>query len=342
MPQKQAAVMTFQMLRARKFSRQGSGNSNSNANREDETERIEDSSKNHSSRSSQKQTLAHHNDNKPPLTSPGSRQESDGSVSRVAMRHSTMNPCTMPSTRDSGRTESQARLPMHDTAEPHPRQYSNLNSTINVNQSSNYHDDHNHTSVSTRNNRQQNQSTRNPIVVEAPLESLPWQMIGMGIMLDADDRDPPLNLTMNNGPQTGYSDDNRYDFHEHQYDSHATDNRCLNSAPSGSGNHSSSYNTNISPVLMIQVQPGIKKPLRGSDETWKAIEDGRVTITCCVSCQIDLNCVEDAELVVCPDCTMISPVDQTTDAGSNRNHRYGVGVGIKPEAIRDWIRKSMQ
>ena len=58
-----------------------------------------------------------------------------------------------------------------------------------------------------------------------------------------------------------------------------------------------------------------------------------------------LNVIENAELVVCPDCTMISPVDQTaticSSSAEEQYSRYGVGVGIKPEAVRDWIRSNM-
>lgn len=89
--------------------------------------------------------------------------------------------------------------------------------------------------------------------------------------------------------------------------------------------------------IMIEVAPGVKLPLRGSDETWKAIEDGRVTITTCIACQIELHCLEDAQLVACPNCTMLSPVDQTNQEDSTA--RFGVGVGVKLEDVIRWIDK---
>jgi hypothetical protein len=92
---------------------------------------------------------------------------------------------------------------------------------------------------------------------------------------------------------------------------------------------------------MINVGPGVSMPLRGSDETWKAIEDGRVTITSCIFCQIELNCLEDAQLVICPDCTMLSPVDQTEGQENSSFARYGVGVGIKPAEIVEWVKRHM-
>lgn len=88
--------------------------------------------------------------------------------------------------------------------------------------------------------------------------------------------------------------------------------------------------------IMIDVAPGVKYPLRGSRETWNAIEEGRVTVTTCMSCNIELQCLADAQLVACPDCTMLSPVDQASDNSDNTG-RYGVGVGVKPSDILRWI-----
>jgi hypothetical protein len=93
--------------------------------------------------------------------------------------------------------------------------------------------------------------------------------------------------------------------------------------------------------IMIEVTPGVKLPLRGSAETWRAIEEGSVTVTMCCGCKIDLNCVLDAQLVICPDCFILSPVDQTeqgaAESSTSMMHRRGVGVGIKAEEIRQWV-----
>ena len=94
--------------------------------------------------------------------------------------------------------------------------------------------------------------------------------------------------------------------------------------------------------IMIDVAPGVKMPLRGSVETWSAVEEGNVTVTLCVCCNMDLNCIFDAQLVICPDCLCVSPVDQTEQQDSNstassRIHRHGVGVGIKAEEILRWV-----
>lgn len=81
-------------------------------------------------------------------------------------------------------------------------------------------------------------------------------------------------------------------------------------------------------------------PLRGAKETWDAIGEGRITITNCLTCQMELNCLDDALMVICPDCTMISPVDQAGD-GPEGNKGYGVGVGVKPEEVIKWLQKTM-
>ena len=91
-------------------------------------------------------------------------------------------------------------------------------------------------------------------------------------------------------------------------------------------------------ATMIEVAPGVKLPLRGSDETWRAIEDGRATITMCMCCQIELNCLENAQLVACPDCTMLSPVDQSNQYDDGVA-RHGVGVGVKPADVIRWIQR---
>ena len=96
---------------------------------------------------------------------------------------------------------------------------------------------------------------------------------------------------------------------------------------------------------MIQVAPGVKLPLRGSEETWKAIEEGRVTVTTCLFCNIELQCLDNAQLVACPDCTMLSAVDQaftsSEDPDSNADGRYGVGVGVKPADVIRWVERQM-
>lgn len=93
--------------------------------------------------------------------------------------------------------------------------------------------------------------------------------------------------------------------------------------------------------MTLEIAPGIKLPLRGSEETWRAIEEGQATVTSCISCQQELHCVLDAQLVVCPDCTMLSPVDQTNHFSGTTPDRYGVGLGVKPGDVLRWIERHM-
>ena len=100
---------------------------------------------------------------------------------------------------------------------------------------------------------------------------------------------------------------------------------------------------------MMEVAPGVTVPLRGSTETWEAIKDGRVTVTACCACQLELHCIEDAEFVICPDCWVVSSVDQTFGGiplenedmaefdGGKRPTCRGVGLGVKAVEVVEWL-----
>jgi hypothetical protein len=97
---------------------------------------------------------------------------------------------------------------------------------------------------------------------------------------------------------------------------------------------------------LIEVFPGCCLPLRGGKETWKAIMKGKITITRCTCCEEDLTCVEDAQLVICSDCWVFSPVDQSIAGISleesdeewfTRHEKSGVGLGIKANEMIEWI-----
>ena len=76
---------------------------------------------------------------------------------------------------------------------------------------------------------------------------------------------------------------------------------------------------------MVEIVPGEFVPLRGSGETWQAIQTGNVTRTTCSCCSLDLMCISDADLVMCPGCRVISPVERGTGGG-------GLGLGM---SVRD-------
>lgn len=73
---------------------------------------------------------------------------------------------------------------------------------------------------------------------------------------------------------------------------------------------------------MVEVTPGNFVPLRGSAETLEAVHLGRIQHTTCFVCKLSLVCVEDAEMVICPTCKTISPLE---GGASGR----GLGLGLK-------------
>lgn len=76
----------------------------------------------------------------------------------------------------------------------------------------------------------------------------------------------------------------------------------------------------------IEVSPGIFMELRGSSESWEAVESGKVVVTTCPACALSLRCIQDAECVLCPDCRVVSPIE-----GAPVGFRSGLGLGVKLE-----------
>ena len=102
-----------------------------------------------------------------------------------------------------------------------------------------------------------------------------------------------------------------------------------------------SQNRSIDRTIRIEVAPGIELRLRGSKETWEAIKESRITVTSCCCCLTELHCIEDAELVVCPDCWVVSPVDQSIggipiEVDSNESDP-SVSLGVKIEDTIRWL-----
>lgn len=84
---------------------------------------------------------------------------------------------------------------------------------------------------------------------------------------------------------------------------------------------------NLAQLPLVEVSPGVFMNLRGSSETWQALQAGRVTVTTCQLCCQLLRCVQDAECVLCPTCRVVSPL-QGTCTGSRR----GLGLGLRIDA----------
>jgi hypothetical protein len=86
---------------------------------------------------------------------------------------------------------------------------------------------------------------------------------------------------------------------------------------------------------IVEVLPGEFVPLRGSVETWEAVQAGEVTETICICCQLVLVCIEDADLVMCPGCRVISAVD-----GGGGGGGLGLGMSVKDAHRELSIRRS--
>jgi hypothetical protein len=86
---------------------------------------------------------------------------------------------------------------------------------------------------------------------------------------------------------------------------------------------------------IVEVLPGEFVPLRGTVETWEAVQAGEVTGTICIYCQLALVCIEDADLVMCPGCRVISAVD-----GGGGGGGLGLGMSVKDARRELSVRRS--
>jgi predicted nucleic acid-binding Zn ribbon protein len=83
---------------------------------------------------------------------------------------------------------------------------------------------------------------------------------------------------------------------------------------------------------MIQVAPGVRIPLRGSEETWEAIKEDFYVPSECAGCSGTVFVIQDAAYALCPECYTISPmegvfIDPTV---------AGVGMGFRFEDLVRW------
>ena len=80
-------------------------------------------------------------------------------------------------------------------------------------------------------------------------------------------------------------------------------------------------------TIEIEISPGQYAPLRGSEETLRALKRGDMIETQCFECQGRLRCIFDCACVLCPDCRVVSPVEDS--ASTLAIDRIGVGLGLK-------------
>lgn len=83
--------------------------------------------------------------------------------------------------------------------------------------------------------------------------------------------------------------------------------------------------------ILIDVAPGVKSPLRGSNETWEAIRADFYMPALCLGCQATIFCIQDAGFVICPTCKTVSPMDDIID-----KETAGVGLGFTYKDLVRW------
>ena len=96
------------------------------------------------------------------------------------------------------------------------------------------------------------------------------------------------------------------------------------------------------PRPLVEVSPGVSLPLHGTNETLKALREGKLARSHCFVCDTDIYCVRSANFVLCPCCRVVWPMgtcssDQPTgNSGSEYSSIGGVGLGITSEELREW------
>jgi hypothetical protein len=83
---------------------------------------------------------------------------------------------------------------------------------------------------------------------------------------------------------------------------------------------------------MIEIAPGLSVRLRGSEESWEAVKEDRLTTTFCTSCSELLHCVQEAQFVLCPVCYVIMPLE----ASDFQSDETSVGLGMKDQDLNEW------
>ena len=82
----------------------------------------------------------------------------------------------------------------------------------------------------------------------------------------------------------------------------------------------------------IEIAPGFWARLRGAHETLSCLRDGNYQHTACLACRTQLCCVAGATYVICPQCRVVSPVDEFIDQTASG----GVGLGVAVEDMSSW------
>jgi Zn ribbon nucleic-acid-binding protein len=82
--------------------------------------------------------------------------------------------------------------------------------------------------------------------------------------------------------------------------------------------------------FQVELLPGHHVPLIGTEETMQAFCEDNVINVECSSCQMFLYCKRTAEMVMCPGCRMISPIDEGLGG-------EGLGLGLSVAAAFEML-----
>jgi hypothetical protein len=86
--------------------------------------------------------------------------------------------------------------------------------------------------------------------------------------------------------------------------------------------------------FQVELLPGHYVPLIGTEETMHAFCEDNVIHIECSSCQLFLYCKRTAEMVMCPGCRMISPIDEVDEVGLEAE---GLGLGLSVAAAFEML-----
>jgi hypothetical protein len=88
--------------------------------------------------------------------------------------------------------------------------------------------------------------------------------------------------------------------------------------------------------VMVEIAPGVSTHLRRKQETVQAVRDGFFAPIHCFSCRLLLFCIADVCYVVCPECKVVSPLEDNPAAKGHHaiiGRRHGLGLGITEETL---------
>lgn len=82
---------------------------------------------------------------------------------------------------------------------------------------------------------------------------------------------------------------------------------------------------------LIEVFPGVEMPLRGSFETQTAISRNYIISANCMDCTLQLQCIRNAEYILCPLCHCVSPLELS--CSNMEQGSFGVGLGFVDDEL---------